>query len=84
MIDSALLCLVYIAQILGIPADEKQLRRAYALGDRPMDAGLFLRVSQALGIKSRLVRPTADRLPRLPKRRRRKPPPNPLPKPLPR
>lgn len=66
MIDSALLCLVYIAQILGIPADEKQLRRAYALGDRPMDTGLFLRVSQDLGIKSRLVRPTADRLPRLP------------------
>ena len=66
MIDSALLCLVYIAQILGIPADEKQLRRAYALGDRRMDTGLFLRVSQDLGIKSRLVRPTADRLPRLP------------------
>lgn len=66
MIDSALLCLVYIAQILGIPADEKQLRRAYALGDRLMDTGLFLRVSQDLGIKSRLVRPTADRLPRLP------------------
>lgn len=66
MIDSALLCLVYIAQILGIPADEKQLRRAYALGDRLMDTGLFLRVSKDLGIKSRLVRPTAERLPRLP------------------
>ena len=66
MIDSALLCLVYTARILGIPADEKQLRRAYALGEQMMDAGLFLRVARDLGIKSRLVRPSPDRLSQLP------------------
>ncbi len=65
-IDSALLCLVYTARILGIPADEKQLRRAYALGEQMMDAGLFLRVSRDLGIKSRLVRPAPDRLSQVP------------------
>lgn len=65
-IDSALLCLVYTARILGIPADEKQLRRAYAMGEQMMDAGLFLRVSRDLGIKSRLVRPAPDRLSQVP------------------
>ena len=65
-LDSALLCLVYVARILGIPADEKQLRRAYALGEQHMDAALFLRVARDLGIKSRLVRPGAERLSQLP------------------
>jgi subfamily B ATP-binding cassette protein HlyB/CyaB len=65
-LDSALLCLVYVARILGIPADEKQLRRAYALGEQHMDAALFLRVARDLGIKSRRVRPGADRLAQLP------------------
>lgn len=65
-IDTALVCLVYVARVMGIPADEKQLARAYALGERLMDARLFLRAARDLGMKGRLIRPRPDKIARLP------------------
>ena len=65
-IDTALVCLVTAAKILGIPADEQQLRRAYALGPSGMDSVTLLRAAQDLGLKARLVRPDQDRFARLP------------------
>ena len=65
-IDTALVCLVYTARIMGIPADEKQLSRAYAIGERLMDSRLFLRVARDLGMKGRLIRPLPAKIARLP------------------
>lgn len=65
-IDTALVCLVTAAKILGIPADEQQLRRAYALGSEGMDTVTLLRAAQELGLKARLIRPDAERFAKLP------------------
>ena len=65
-LDTALICLVTVAKILGIPADEQQLRRAYALGAGGMDSVTLLRAAQDLGLKARLIRPDAERFAKLP------------------
>lgn len=65
-IDTALVCLVTVAKILGIPADEQQLRRAYALGGAGMDSVTLLRAAQDLGLKARLVKPDPERFAKLP------------------
>lgn len=55
-LDTAIICLVTIARILGIPADEAQLRRAYVVtGAAGMDTMTMLRAAGELGLKSRLI-----------------------------
>ncbi len=56
-LDTAILCLVAIAKIFGIPADEAQLRRAYVVaGTVGMDTMTMLRAAGELGLKSRLIK----------------------------
>lgn len=64
-LDTALLCLVTISKLLGIPADEEQLRRAYAIGNAGMDATNLLRAAKDLGLKSRLITSEPEKLAKL-------------------
>lgn len=57
-LDTALICLVTIAKILGIPADAVQMRRAYVVTNEGMDSITFVRAAKDLGLKARLI--TAD------------------------
>lgn len=55
-LDTGIICLVNIAKIFGIPADEAQLRRAYVVsGMGGMDTTTILRAAGELGLKSRLI-----------------------------
>lgn len=65
-LDTALLCLVTLAKLLGIPADEEQLRRAYAIGNAGMDTINLLRAAKDLGLKARLTTSEPEKLARLP------------------
>ncbi len=65
-LDTALVCLVTVAKILGIPADEQQIRRAYALGPAGMDRVTLLRAAQDLGMRAKLVRSAPERFAKLP------------------
>jgi subfamily B ATP-binding cassette protein HlyB/CyaB len=55
-LDTALICLVAIAKMFGIPADEAQLRRAYVVSSVGMDTITMQRAAKELGLKSRLVK----------------------------
>jgi subfamily B ATP-binding cassette protein HlyB/CyaB len=55
-LDTALICLVTIAKMFGIPADEAQLRRAYVVSSVGMDTITMQRAAKELGLKSRLVK----------------------------
>lgn len=55
VLDTALLCLVRAAQILGVPADAEQLRRAYVFDAQGMDALSLVRAAKELGMKSSLL-----------------------------
>ena len=65
-LDTALICLATAAKILGIPADEQQLRRAYAIGSAGMDMTTLLRAAKDIGLKARLVTPDKERFSKLP------------------
>lgn len=52
ILDTALICLVRIAHILGIPADMGQLKRAYVFSDEGMDAVSLIRAAKELGLKA--------------------------------
>jgi subfamily B ATP-binding cassette protein HlyB/CyaB len=54
-LDTALLCLVTVAKMLGIPADAVQMRRAYVVGDGGMDDITFIRAARDLGMKSQVM-----------------------------
>lgn len=61
-LDTAIICLVTIAKILGIPADEAQLRRAYVVtGTGGMDTLTMLRAAGDLGLKSRMIKTDSQR-----------------------
>lgn len=61
-LDTGIICLAIIAKILGIPADEAQLRRAYAVSDADgIDTMTLLRAAGELGLKSRLVTSSPQR-----------------------
>ncbi len=55
-LDTALICLVAVARMLGLPVDMPQLRRAYVVSERGMDRLTLLRAAKDLGLKARLVR----------------------------
>jgi ATP-binding cassette, subfamily B, bacterial HlyB/CyaB len=65
-IDTALVCLVTVAKLLGIPADEEQLRRAYVMGGASMDTTSLVRAAKELGLKSRLVDTKPEKLMKTP------------------
>lgn len=52
-IDTALACLVQIAGHFSIPADMRQLERAYIMDEHPVDTVTLLLASKDLGLKSR-------------------------------
>jgi subfamily B ATP-binding cassette protein HlyB/CyaB len=66
-LDTAIICLVTIAKMLGIPADEAQLRRAYVVtGVGGMDTMTMLRAAGELGLKSRLITTSPQRFAKTP------------------
>lgn len=66
-LDTAIICLVTIAKILGIPADEAQLRRAYVVtGAGGMDTMTLLRAAGELGLTSRLIATNQERFAKTP------------------
>ncbi|EIW20879.1 MULTISPECIES: peptidase domain-containing ABC transporter [Pelosinus] len=66
-LDTGIICLVAIAKILGIPAEEAQLRRAYTVpGIEGMDTMTLLRAAGELGLKSRLVTSSPQRFVKTP------------------
>jgi len=65
-LDTALVCLVAVAKLYGIPADEVQLRRAYAVNSAGMDTMTMQRAAKELGLKSRLVKIGAEQFVNMP------------------
>ena len=64
--DTGLICLVRLLQMLGLPADDQQLRHQYAEPGRPISAEAMVRAIKRLDLKGRLLRSNADELARLP------------------
>lgn len=64
--DTALLCLVHVAKLLGIPSDAAQMRRAYVVGKTGMDSITFIRAATDLGLKARQVKADPDTFATLP------------------
>ncbi|MGR3482843.1 type I secretion system permease/ATPase [Salipiger marinus] len=64
--DTGLICLVRLLQMLGLPADDQQLRHQYAEPGRPISAEAMVRAIKRLDLKGRLLRSNAAELARLP------------------
>lgn len=64
-IQGGLVCLVTAAKILGIPADYKQLERAFVIDDKSIATHILLRAAKELELKAREVSSTLARLPQL-------------------
>jgi len=54
-VDSALKCLLMISQMIGVAADEKQIRRAHIIGNEGMDLTTLVRTAKEMGLKARFV-----------------------------
>ncbi|AIF49743.1 peptidase domain-containing ABC transporter [Pelosinus sp. UFO1] len=54
-VDSALQCLLRISQIIGVAADEKQIRRAHIIGKAGMDLATLVRTAKEMGLKAHYV-----------------------------
>lgn len=65
-LDTALHCLVIVAQLFGIPADAGQMRRAYVADAPLMDEVTLLRAAKEMGIKSRAMDVAPERLAKMP------------------
>jgi len=65
-LDTALICLVATAKMLGLPADIVQLRRAYVVNEKGMDSLTLMRAAKDLGLKSRLVIVEPEQLAQIP------------------
>ena len=67
-VDTALSCLVYIAAHFSIPADMRQLERAYILDENPVDTITLLGAARDIGLKARRFEKAAvEQLIRMPK-----------------
>lgn len=64
--DTALRALVTISHLLGIPAEEHQLRRAYVMDDSGLDERNMIRAAKSLGLKARLLERRPERFAKLP------------------
>ena len=65
-IDTALRCLVIIAKMYGISAQEEQLQRAYVVDRSGMDTLTLLRASKEIGLKARKINVDKSRLELMP------------------
>lgn len=65
-LDTVLLCLVTMAKVFGIPAEESQLRRAYVVTEGGMDDMTMMRAARDLGLKTRKVQINAEELFKMP------------------
>lgn len=65
-LDTALKCLVTIAKLYGIPADDGQLRRAYVVTAMGMDTLTMLRAAKELGLKAKQIAADGQRFSDLP------------------
>lgn len=65
-IDTALISLVTVAKILGIPADAVQMRRAYVVGTGGMDDITFIRAARDLGMKAKVITAEPEKFSQLP------------------
>jgi subfamily B ATP-binding cassette protein HlyB/CyaB len=65
-LDTALLCLVKVANILGVPASQEQLRRAYVFESKGMDILTLVCAARDLGLKSSLLTPPKEKFSKLP------------------
>jgi subfamily B ATP-binding cassette protein HlyB/CyaB len=54
-VDSALKCLLMIAELIGVAADEKQIRRAHIIGNAGMDLVTLVRTAKEMGLKAHFV-----------------------------
>lgn len=61
-IDTGLACLVFAVRLLGIPADQSQLARAYAVDSMGIDTLYLVRAAKDLGLKARLISLSSTRL----------------------
>ena len=64
--DSGLASLVLVARLLGLPADEAQLRHAFAPRGAPCDITALLRAAKAIGLKAKPHTSTGARLAKTP------------------
>lgn len=64
-IDSGLMCLATAAQILGIPADYRQLKRAFVVSETFADVITLLRAAKELGLKAKQTQTVATKLTKL-------------------
>ena len=53
-VDTALACLIRIAAHFSIPAEYRQLERAYIVDENAVDAVTLLSAAHDLGLKTRL------------------------------
>lgn len=65
IIDSGMMCLVTAAQLLGIPADYQQLKRAFIVSDVTADTVTLLRAAKEVGLKARQTQTAITKLTRL-------------------
>jgi subfamily B ATP-binding cassette protein HlyB/CyaB len=63
--DTALLCLITVANTLGISVDEKKIREGYVEKD-VMDTHLLLKSAKSLKLKAKLINAKADELEKVP------------------
>lgn len=54
-IDSALQCLIFVSEFIGVAADERQIKRANIIGNTGMDMATLIRAAQQMGLKARFV-----------------------------
>ena len=66
VMDSGLICLVMIARMHGIAADEHQLAHEYKNGSQPVSTTEILLAAKKLGLTARLVRTPYERLDKTP------------------
>lgn len=64
--DSGLACLVMLARFHQIPANAEQLRHDFGEGDTPLEMPALLQAARALGLRTRRLTASVERLPRMP------------------
>jgi len=62
IIDTGLAALVIIGRLHGLPAEPGQIRHHFGEAGKPLDTGAILRAAKSLGLKSRAISTTSDRL----------------------
>ncbi len=66
-VDTGIICLVNVLQVLGLPADGAQLRHQYAEPGRKISADSMVRAIKRLGLKGRISQVKVSKLDSLPR-----------------